>query len=248
MTLSDLGDYDLVVTERNAVPYFGSVRSRPVVTVVATDTSAHEGTEDSGTILISRTGPTTSALTVRFGMSGTATGWTDYQLVGALLPYTSVTIPADSSSKTIELRALQDALSEPTEYAILTLNDDSSYRIEGPNCARISIVNSHFGVLPHPIEPLPPIVSPPSLGAFQVTAVLDRHDDIARFVDGQPTGVRGGSPLDSCLVPVRRGDLSALADEDWESLLDAAQNCDLFSIVSALGPGLGASGASALSS
>ncbi|WP_308411274.1 Calx-beta domain-containing protein, partial [Cylindrospermopsis raciborskii] len=56
----------------------------PVITVAATDANAGEitgGTANPGQFTLTRTGPTTSALTVNIAISGTASNGTDYSTI-----------------------------------------------------------------------------------------------------------------------------------------------------------------------
>ena len=50
----------------------------PTVTVVATDAAAGETGPNMGVFTVTRTGPTTTALTVSYTVGGTATSVTDY--------------------------------------------------------------------------------------------------------------------------------------------------------------------------
>ncbi len=102
--------------------------NEPVVTIEATDFGGAEGDgTDTGTVRISRTGPTDRALTVTFSRGGTATfggtGSGDYTLaVGdTTLTTTTVDIPAGESFIDVTLNVRQDAVAEPTETAIITL-------------------------------------------------------------------------------------------------------------------------------
>lgn len=89
----------------------------PTVSVKVSDATAVETaagqTADSGSFIISRTGPTTSALTVTLAMSGSATNGTDYNSI----PNT-VTIPAGAASATVTLNVKDDLLSEGSETAV----------------------------------------------------------------------------------------------------------------------------------
>ncbi|MGC4016590.1 MAG: Calx-beta domain-containing protein [Luteolibacter sp.] len=90
----------------------------PVVTITATDATATEGSSstDTGTFTVSRTGPTTNALTVNFSVSGTATSGSDYTAIG-----TSVTIPAGASSAPVTITPVDNSTAETSETVIVTL-------------------------------------------------------------------------------------------------------------------------------
>lgn len=104
----------------------------PQVTVVATDNVATEKGLTTGTYTFTRTGATTSALTVSYRVTGTATSGQDYQALG-----TSVKFPVGASQVTKILVPLQDTLVEPNETVILTLLPRAAYALGNPASARI---------------------------------------------------------------------------------------------------------------
>ena len=106
----------------------------PTVTVSATDAAAAEAGPDTGTYTVTRTGPTTAALTVNYALSGTASDGTDFPTLG-----TSVTIPVGASSAAITLTPTDDALAEADETAILTLSANAAYAIGTPSVATVTI-------------------------------------------------------------------------------------------------------------
>ena len=108
----------------------------PEVTIVATDGSASES-GDTGTFVVSRSGPTTNALTVEYAIGGTATNGTDYQLIPA-----SVTIPAGAESATITITPASDPSAEGDENVALTLTANPNYLIGAPGAAAVTIVDA----------------------------------------------------------------------------------------------------------
>ena len=98
----------------------------PIVTIAATSPNASELGPTSGRFTVTRTGATTSALTVNYAISGTATNGTDYSTVPA-----SVTIAAGSATATITVTPLVDALTEGKETVILTLSANAAYNLVG---------------------------------------------------------------------------------------------------------------------
>lgn len=105
----------------------------PEVTVVATDANAAEPAEP-GTFTFSRTGPTTSALTANFTVSGTATSGTDFTSIG-----TTVTFAAGSATATKTVTPIDDATFEGTETVIATVVAGPGYVVGSPSAATISI-------------------------------------------------------------------------------------------------------------
>ncbi|MFM6348449.1 MAG: S8 family serine peptidase, partial [Dolichospermum sp.] len=93
----------------------------PVVTVVANDAVAGEPA-NNGQYTLTRTGSTTSALTVNIAMSGTATNGADYTTIP-----TTVTFLAGSATAVVNLNVIDDTLPEGTETAILTVLAGSGY-------------------------------------------------------------------------------------------------------------------------
>ena len=113
----------------------------PLVSIAATDDAAAEPGTDTGTFTVTRTGSTSSALTVAYGISGSATNGTDYQTVPA-----GVVIPAGSSSATIVIGPLDDNANEGAESVVLTLLADPSYTI-GAGQATVTIADNDGNVV-----------------------------------------------------------------------------------------------------
>src|SRR5213079_1666649 len=110
---------------------------KPTVSVAATDPNAAEQGTDPGTFTISRTGDTSSALTVNYTLGGTAQNGTDYQPLG-----TSVTIAAGASSATVTVTPIDDSQVEGDETVVLTLASDAAYNIGSPASATITIADN----------------------------------------------------------------------------------------------------------
>lgn len=86
------------------------------IQIVATDAAAAEEAGNNAVFTVSRTGSRTSDLTVRYTVTGTATGGDDYaELPGELV------IPAGSASATITLTPLDDLIGENPETVIIAL-------------------------------------------------------------------------------------------------------------------------------
>ncbi len=113
-----------------------------IVSVQASDASAAETalgqTANPGSFVISRTGPTTAALTVTWAMSGTATNGTDYNQIS-----NTVTIPAGASSIAVPLNVKDDVLTEGLETAILTVSAGTGYSVDSvARSAKVSIADN----------------------------------------------------------------------------------------------------------
>jgi hypothetical protein len=107
----------------------------PIVTVAATDSAAGEPS-DPGMFTFTRSGATDALLPVNFAVSGTATSGEDYNSIE-----TSVTIPAGSSSISIAVMPIDDALSEEDETVIVTLAASANYSIGSPGSATLTIAD-----------------------------------------------------------------------------------------------------------
>ncbi len=126
-----------------------TVTALPVVTITATDANAAETNLDPGVFTVSRTGSTTSALTVSYTIGGMATNSTDYQnLTG------TVTIAAGQASNTITITPIDDSVFEGPETAILTLAANAAYTIGAPSAATVTIAdNDTLGTITLPTLP-----------------------------------------------------------------------------------------------
>jgi autotransporter-associated beta strand protein len=109
-------------------PMSSPVISPPIpataVTLAATDPLAKEGTTDTGTFTVTRSGSLANALPVFFSNTGTATYAADYFPTGL-----SVVIPAGASSAKIVINPVDDTLSEPDETATLQLAPAVTYTL-----------------------------------------------------------------------------------------------------------------------
>jgi trimeric autotransporter adhesin len=110
----------------------------PVVTIIATDPTATEAGLTTGTFTISRTGDTTTALTVSYSIGGTATHGSDYSYV-----FSPVTIPAGQASATVTVTPLQDWQAESPETVVLMLMDGANYDLgpAGTQTATVTITS-----------------------------------------------------------------------------------------------------------
>ncbi len=108
----------------------------PIVSVVATDPTATEAGQTTGTFTFTRTGPTNASLLVTYMVSGTANPGADYTAITA-----NVTIPAGSSSATRTVTPVDDAAIEGDETVIVRLNANANYNVGAPDAATITIVD-----------------------------------------------------------------------------------------------------------
>ncbi|MCE2907197.1 MAG: S8 family serine peptidase, partial [Anabaena sp. CoA2_C59] len=131
-SLNPGGDVQLLLT-------YGT--TLPVITIAATDANAAEtllGTiPNPGQYTLTRTGPTTSSLTVNVALSGTATNGTDYTTIP-----TTVTFAAGSSTAVVNLSVTDDTLVEGTETATLTVTSGTGYTVGTSASAIVNIADN----------------------------------------------------------------------------------------------------------
>jgi Calx-beta domain-containing protein/putative Ig domain-containing protein len=109
----------------------------PTVTIEANQPNASEAGPTAGQFTVTRTGSTAAPLTVNYAIGGTATNGLDYSpLLG------SVTIPAGSSTKTIDVVPIDDTLAEGNETVILTLRTDAAYNVGTPGDVTVTIADN----------------------------------------------------------------------------------------------------------
>jgi hypothetical protein len=108
----------------------------PVVTVVATNSSASETGPVLGAFTVTRTGDVSVALTVSFTLGGTALNGIDYVALG-----TTVTIPAGQGAATVTVTPIADGAAEGTESVVVTLSPAATYNIGAPGRAVVFITD-----------------------------------------------------------------------------------------------------------
>ena len=126
LTLTHGEDYSLSATSSATGTITSGGVALPIITVVATDASAAETatgiTPNPGQFTLTRTGATTSALTVNLALSGTATNGTDYTNIP-----TTATFAIGSTTAVVNLNVIDDTLVEVPETAILTVGTGTGY-------------------------------------------------------------------------------------------------------------------------
>ncbi|UXE58898.1 MAG: hypothetical protein KA717_23210 [Woronichinia naegeliana WA131] len=112
------------------------VATLPSITLAITPTSVLEDGTPNLIYTFTRTGATTNALTVNYGITGTATNGTDYATIG-----TSVTFAANSATATVTVNPTADTTIENNETAVLTLATGTSYTIGTTTAVTGTITN-----------------------------------------------------------------------------------------------------------
>ncbi|WP_159293787.1 S8 family serine peptidase [Microcystis aeruginosa] len=162
----------------------------PVITVAATDADAGEPT-NNGQYTLTRTGDTTSALTVNIAMSGTATNGTDYTTIS-----TPVNFAAGSATALVDLNVIDDTLVEGTETAILTVLAGTGYTVGSAASATVNIADNDVPDLPiidlSANQTVVEGITSPQNVTYTVTLSSDSTDTITvQYATGDNTATAG---------------------------------------------------------
>ena len=111
----------------------------PLVSVTAIDAVAAEDGLDPGTFRLTRTGDTSTSLTVNYTLTGTASNGVDY--LGDSL---STNFPVGASSVDVTITPIDDTEAELTENVVLTLSFGSMYTVGTATNATINIVDNEY--------------------------------------------------------------------------------------------------------
>jgi regulation of enolase protein 1 (concanavalin A-like superfamily) len=106
------------------------------ITLTASDAIASENGTNPGEFTLTRSGPTTSALTVTIARSGTAANITDFANIS-----TTQSFGIGVSSIIIPVTVVQDTLTEGNEEVVLSISTSASYIVGTPSVANVTIVD-----------------------------------------------------------------------------------------------------------
>lgn len=113
----------------------GLIHGAETVTVQVTDSTVTEGpVGDAGMVLIRRATATTSPLTVYLTTSGSATKGVDYGEAPA-----SVVIPANATSVSVPIHAVDDVLAEVSETVVVTIATNAAYTVGSPSSGTVNL-------------------------------------------------------------------------------------------------------------
>ena len=141
--LAEAGARPLDVVDQqyvSAINLPACVSDPPTVTISASDATAAEAGAATGAFTVSRTGDTTTALTVNYTVGGTATAGSDY---AALLG--DVTIPIGFSTAVITVTPVDDGLVEANETVTVTVASNAAYTVGSPSIATVTITDNDGG-------------------------------------------------------------------------------------------------------
>jgi len=112
----------------------------PLATVTVSATTPTASLLSPGVFTITRTGDTSSTLTVHYSLGGSARNGSDYQTLSGL-----AAIPAGASTASVVVQP--DGLLTLLKTVNLTLSSDSSYQVGSPNSATVTIIVQALGGL-----------------------------------------------------------------------------------------------------
>ena len=198
LTISTNANY---VRSASSADYSGTVNlyddDIPLITVVATDPNASEAGNDPGIFTITRTGPTTNALTVNYGLTGSALHGTDYVALPGML-----TIPAGSAVGTVVITPIEDNIGEPSQTAVLEIRGGLGYAIGTSASATVTIAdNSDLPYVSIAVTAGPAVESG-TTGTFRVTTTGTGTGNITVLytVSGTATNGTDYNPLSGTLT------------------------------------------------
>ncbi|WP_231582729.1 Calx-beta domain-containing protein [Pedobacter sp. BMA] len=182
-------------------------------TTVATITAGTTGSENgpvNGTFTVTLSNPSSTPTTLTFTLGGTATEGTDYTMVTK-----TITIPAGSTTGTITIPVLADALVEGTETVIATLtnsanplvaisNTPATINITDNTTATVTVAATTNGAEPATNGLFTFTMSNPSTTATQITfAVIGTATSGADYTAfGTTVTIPAGATTATVTVPV----------------------------------------------
>jgi Ca2+-binding RTX toxin-like protein len=125
----------------------------PVITLAVSPASVIEDGTANLVYTFSRTGPTTSALTVNYNVGGTATLGTDYSGIAATPVTKTVSFAANSATATVTVDPKADTTIEPDETVVVTLAAGSGYSIGTTAAVVATILNDDLPVITLAVAP-----------------------------------------------------------------------------------------------
>ncbi|MEA5502278.1 ELWxxDGT repeat protein, partial [Halotia wernerae UHCC 0503] len=117
----------------------------PIVSITAIDTNAAEDGNTPGIFRISRTGDTSTALTVKYNIDGTADNKSDYNQING-----TITIDVGQSFADIIISPVDDIFKEGSETVTLTLFNQSDYAIDASKITATVVIadNASTAIVP----------------------------------------------------------------------------------------------------
>jgi hypothetical protein len=143
-------------------------RPVPTVNITASDATASEVGGNGGTFTLTRSGATSSALTVDVTIGGTASNGVDFTTIAA-----SVAFAAGAPSATVAVEPINDALIEGTESVVITLVDGAEYNVGGQSSATVTIADAPIPIVTVTAPDPDAAESGPDSGTFTIARTGD---------------------------------------------------------------------------
>jgi hypothetical protein len=122
----------------------GSGPALPVLSIEALNPTAQEAGATEGDFIITRAGPSDTALRVDFTIGGSAVNGVDYETIAG-----SIVIPVGESSTWVPIKPVPDTLQEGDETVSLTLLQSAAYTIGANGAASLTIKDTPVNQPPH---------------------------------------------------------------------------------------------------
>ena len=114
-----------------------NINDERTASITATDASGSETDSETATFTVSLNASLSTPLTVNYNTSGTASADDDYSALSG-----SITIPAFSTSASIDITPVNDDIAEGSETVILSLAPGSQYVIGSPGAATVTLLDN----------------------------------------------------------------------------------------------------------
>ena len=174
----------------DAVRFVSAASPGPAVQIIASDAETREGAADPARFTVYRaSSDTASPLVVNYTISGTATNGVDYNSLPG-----SVTIPAGSTTATIPVQAIGDALAEGTETLTLTLATGTGYNLGSVGTATMKILDRPVDDWRH-ANFTPAQLADPNISGDLADADRDNLQTIAEYVLGSDPNAASALPI-----------------------------------------------------
>ncbi|MBU0664932.1 MAG: hypothetical protein KJ990_10360 [Proteobacteria bacterium] len=190
VTLTGTDDAAITVGAPSAATVTITDNDTATVSIATTDASGSEAGPDHGQFTVTQTATSSTATTVHYTVTGTATPGTDYTALSG-----SVTIPAGSTTAPINVTVINDAIVEASETVIVTIDAitsgdaDISLAVAPNNTATVTIADNDTATVSIAANDASGSETGPDHGQFTVTQTKAASTDtvISYTVTGTAT-------------------------------------------------------------
>jgi hypothetical protein len=160
----------------------GAIQGSVQVAIQSAPTAALEEGYDTGTVVLSRNGPTNLPLTVQLSYSGSAINGVDYQIL-----FGSVTFASGQSTAPVVIEPLSDGALEGTEQVTLTLLAGEGYVLGDVSTSQVAIIDAKQRFNIQAVEALATVGGDP--GLLLITRQGPINTSVTLFLDVDSSGV-----------------------------------------------------------